>query len=347
MLDVGLIGLGPEWEHRYRPALINLRHRMRVRVIQSAVGTLADQTAAEWRCDAAHGLLAAIDRTDVRAVLIFDPAWYGTVPAEFACLKGKPAFLAGRLGEWVARAHALVPLAAETETPLMPDFGHRYTPATSRLKELIASRLGRPDSIVVHTSASESSGNDGNQATGDRRRQIHAPLLSVPCSLSPAQDEFVDQPRVASDALLRALDWACHLIGTAPAEVRGVSAADAGEEAIVKFAQSKSGGVAPTARIVLHRNSPYQSEWSAEVRCRKGLARITGGTQIDWQNAEESRSESLSGEREGVEVMLDHFSRRVVGGLIPLPTLDDLCRASRLADAVQSSRECGQPVMVE
>ncbi|HTI49879.1 MAG TPA: hypothetical protein VL475_02970 [Planctomycetaceae bacterium] len=319
MLDVGLIGLGPEWEYRYRPALINLRHRMRVRVIQSAVGSLAEQIAGEWRCDPAQGLRAAMERCDVRALLILDTAWYGAVPAEFACRTGKPAFLAGRLGHWVSRAESLKPLAFETDTPLMPDFGHRYTPATSRLKELIATRLGRPDEVVVQT--------------------------RMPAAVNGSVDstEALERGR---DELLAALDWACHLIGTVPVEVRGTVTPAGSEESLIAFQRSAAGGAPASARIVLHHLPLTPSDWTAEVRCRKGTARLQGGTQIEWEDATEQRSESLSGERGGVEVMLDHFSRRVVGGLIPIPTLDDLCRAARIADAADASRNLGKPVAI-
>jgi len=318
MLDVGLIGLGPEWESRYRPALTNLRHRMRLRVIQSAVGILAEQTAVEWRCDPACGLRAAMERHDVRALLILDTAWYGPVPVEFACRTGKPAFLAGRLADWIPRAGELSRLAADTETTLMPDFGHRYTPATTRSKELIATHLGRPESVVVHTS-------------------VRASMNGCEPSCSPAD--------AAREALLSALDWACHLFGTAPADVLGTLGPGGADETAISFKRSAAGGPPATARIVLHRDSAA-NEWSAEIRCAHGSARLQGGTNIEWSVGSDSRNESLSHERDGVEVMLDHFSRRVIGGLIPVPTLDDLCRAARLVEAAIESRATGRPVPV-
>ena len=55
---------------------------------------------------------------------------------------------------------------------------------------------------------------------------------------------------------------------------------------------------------------------------------------MTWESAGKREIESLDSERAAVEVMLDHFSRRVVGGLIPVPTLDDFCRASRLVETV-------------
>jgi predicted dehydrogenase len=266
-------------------------------------------------------LRAAIERSDVRALLILDASWYGSVPAEFACRTGKPAFLAGRLGDWIPRGDALVQLAAETETTLMPDFRHRYTPATSRLKELIATRLGRLEEVLVEARVSSPSGNG----------QV---------SMDPSA-------RLEVEVLIAALDWTCHLIGTAPAEVRGTVGPTGAEEAVISFKRSAAGGAPASARIVLHPDSAETPDWKASIRCQRGSAELAGGTHIDWKAGAERRSESLSNERGGVEVMLDHFSRRVIGGLIPVPTLDDLCQAARLAGAAVESRRTGRPVTVE
>ena len=99
MLNVGLIGLGPEWERRYFPALVKLRHRIRVRSVYAPVITHAEQVSAEFDCDVAPGLVALMEREDVRALLVLDAAWYAGIPARFACQAGKPAFLAGLLAE--------------------------------------------------------------------------------------------------------------------------------------------------------------------------------------------------------------------------------------------------------
>jgi len=48
--------------------------------------------------------------------------------------------------------------------------------------------------------------------------------------------------------------------------------------------------------------------------------------------------ESLDAERNETEVMLDHFSRRIVGGLIPIPTLDDVLRAIDVLVEAELSR---------
>lgn len=320
MIDVALIGLGPEWETRFRPALLNLRKRLRVRVVQSAVSSVAEQIATEWGCQPAGSLTSVFDRVDLRAVLILDTAWYGMVPVELALRRGKPAFLAGKLSDWANRAASLASLAALCETPVMPDFGHRYWPASSRLKELLATRLGRPDSIAVHIRR------DGGPVGGE-----------VP---TRSDDE------APPGDLLVAIDWICHLVGTAPAQVRA-SGSKAVSQTTITFKRSAAGGAPATAQIVFHPASAPVAPWTAEIRCRRGIARLKSDSQIEWDTATDRHSETLLGERPSVDVMLDHFSRRVVGGLIPVGTLGDLDLAVRLAQAAGKSRETGQPVPIE
>jgi len=45
---------------------------------------------------------------------------------------------------------------------------------------------------------------------------------------------------------------------------------------------------------------------------------------------EEGTTESLTADRSEVEVMIDHFCRRLAGGLIPVADISDVCRCLRL-----------------
>src|SRR5258706_1919418 len=93
MLKVGLIGLGADWERRYRPALLKLRPRLRVQAVYAPVSTQAELAAAELGCHIASGLLGPVERDDVHAILVLDAALYGDVPSHFACLAGGSAIL--------------------------------------------------------------------------------------------------------------------------------------------------------------------------------------------------------------------------------------------------------------
>ena len=58
-------------------------------------------------------------------------------------------------------------------------------------------------------------------------------------------------------------------------------------------------------------------------------------------------AESLAAERSEIEVMLDHFSRRVVGGLVPVPTLEDVRRAQFIAERARQCLATGGQVALD
>jgi len=320
MLNIGLIGLGVEWERAFGPALAELRRRLRVRWVYAPVATRAEQAAAELDCEIADGMLALLEREEVRAVLVLDSAWYAFLPAQLACHVGKPAFIAAPLGPRLPIAEPLLRHAAEAGITLMADFRSRYTPATSRLRELIATRLGRPTSIVVEP------GTPGFEAE----------------ELLPAQ--------IARELLASTIDWCANLVGTSAISVRAAQNAAEGRagalEAGLEFRRSAAGDAPATAsiridlvdlcattnRAAAETGVPFR----AEIRCTKGRAVIEGPRRIRWESEGESRNELLESDRGAVQVMLDHFTRRVVGGLIPVPTLDDAVRAFQLTDAALS-----------
>jgi predicted dehydrogenase len=256
----------------------------------------------------------------VRALLVLDAAWYAGIPARFACQAGKPAFLAGRLMHRLPMAEELMQRAAETGVTLMPDFSHRYTPGTSRLRELVASRLGRPLEIAVDAAAVKTD-SGGDESLPVARR----------------------------DVLAATIDWCTNLVGTPPAIVRAAPVSDANSNSLsevhIEFRRPAAGGHAARATIRLLEDTAgsvsdcdgTEISLLACVKCANGIAFLEGPRQVTWEHKGERLGETLVADRAGVEVMLDHFTRRVVGGLIPVPTLEDLCRAYQLADTVLNS----------
>jgi predicted dehydrogenase len=313
MLRVGLIGLGADWEVRTRPAIEKLRHRLEVRSVYAPVLPQAEQAAAELGCSVAPGILSLIERDDLRAVLVFDGAWYGGTPAQFACHAGKPTFLAGSLLEHRAIPDSVRRHAAESGITLMPDFGHRYTPATSRLRELIATRLGNPKNISV---------------------TAYIPVDS--------DIDFKATHAATRNALATAIDWCTCVVGSGSFSARE-NAEPSGLYTQFEFRRTGSAGPSSVASIhvadVACRTGEIRAadsnpvRFHVEIDCPGGRACVDGPINLTWETGGERHTESLAADRPEMEVMLDHFSRRAVGGLIPVPTLDDVCRAFELADA--------------
>src|SRR5207237_4199630 len=91
-LRVGVIGLGPRWQRRYKPALLALRRMYEVRVLFDQIPQQATREARRLGCDAVTGITSLLESDDVDAVLLLDSQWFRLWPIEQACRCGKPVF---------------------------------------------------------------------------------------------------------------------------------------------------------------------------------------------------------------------------------------------------------------
>lgn len=324
-VNVGIIGAGPIWESRYRPALEALKKRLRVRAVHDWVAARAEQVAADLDAQPVQGIRSLIERPDIQAVLLLDPGWYGYEPLRLLATLRKPAFLAGSLGQNAELLCELHEQARADGLILMPEFSLRHTPATSRLQELMATRLGRP---------------------GDIRVEAVAP--------DPADADAVPG-QSGDDLLIGLLDWIRYIAGRAPQSVSAERvASDEGEIHRILIEFRKPAGDVARSELRIRRRTECAPSGSTcgsaslwlqqEVNCERGVAEIRGSSQIAWANGNGRHEETLTSERSEIELLLDLFCRRVVGGLVPVADLRDVCRGLTLADAVARSRESGSPV---
>lgn len=319
MVPVGVIGLSSDWEARYRPALRSLRNRIVVRAVYDPVLSRAEHAAGEMGATAVAGMRALARRDDLKALLVFDTGWYGPEALRILCRAGRPIFIGGDFSADAATLERLAAAAVDCGTMVMPALESRYTPATFRLRELIATRLGRPLHVAV--TAEQPGVAAGGFAVNDR-----------------PQAEF----------LARLADWCCYVVPTPPADVQ-VAASDALAGTTIRFSfdRPRIGGERPIADIQLTSagiGSAAPSDPTYHVRCERGEATLESVDRIAWQTDGECVDESLSADRSAVQVMLDHFCRRVVGGLIPVADLEDVRRSRALVRAAAESWRTGSPV---
>jgi predicted dehydrogenase len=326
MLKVGIIGLGPAWESRYYPALCKLRDRICPTAVYDAVQTRAEAVAHELQAQRVDGIYALISRRDVEAVLLFDANWHAEIPLHFACQHLKPVFIAGSLGDNVPHIQELQHYAANHGLSLMPELSRRYTPATLRFRELLATSLGRV-----------------------RRLRLELTLPTAAAHpLVPGQSNELD-------LLVGLVDWCRCVIGLQPQSIssRIVLPATSQRATITRirevdliFKRSATDGELGRAEIRLRipgaQVSPTESDMTLQCQadCALGHATLTGSDQLIWRAGNTHHQESLSTERSEVELMLDHFTRRILGGLIPIPNLDDVCQSLAWVQAV--SRPSGE-----
>ncbi|MEM9644805.1 MAG: Gfo/Idh/MocA family oxidoreductase, partial [Planctomycetota bacterium] len=156
-LNLGLIGLGSAWQTRHRPALRVLQDRFDVRAVFGTVSKLAESCAAEFQADPVDGYRAICGRSDIDAILVLERSWLGWLPALAACEAGKAVYWAGDLRFDPTADRPIQSRIDESGIAFMTEFPRRFAPATLRLKELIATRLGRPKLIFCHRRLDESS----------------------------------------------------------------------------------------------------------------------------------------------------------------------------------------------
>ena len=308
-VNFGLIGLGPFWESRYRPALAKLEPRLKVVGVYDNVLSRADQAARETHSRVVEGITALVDRPDVQALLWLEAGWQGSTILGLLCDRRKPVLMAARcplsLPEWQqvreqVAAHGLT---------IFPAFPKRCTPASNRLQELLATQLGQPLRIDVSISP--------------------ASLEAVPFA---TEADFGGVTPPPEDPLLDWTDWTQYLFRALPQEV--IRRGD-GQGWRLDFAPlSSSGNTEPRiAELSLSPAPPVADQPTLDevrLQCERGEARILGSCLLEWTVDGVANSESLTAERTETEVLLDHFCRRVVGGLIPVPDLGDLCRAKQV-----------------
>lgn len=332
MIKVGIIGLGPVWETRYRPALERLRERLAVCAVYDPVAGRAEQVADELRAVPCYGVAALLEGHALDAVLLLDRSWHGDYPLRLLLEKRKPAYLAGSFGSEVERLRELHEAADAAGLTLMPEFSRRYTPATERLQELMATRLGRPRRITIEATAPE-----------------------------PDDVAAVPGQKTGFDLLVGLLDWCRYVVRMAPVsiECRPLEpAAGTGTEdvaVVAEFQQPRGAGERPVAELRIHgrpsnpepASAPAASHPCHQIVCERGSAGIDSTVAITWTCEDGPVAESLASERSEVEVMLDHFCRRIVGGLIPVADIADVCRAVSLAQAAEESLRSGRRIEVE
>jgi hypothetical protein len=294
MLNIGIIGLGPHWESQYRPALARLSRRLRVTAIYDPVASRAERAAQELGAACVLSMRKLLKRSDVRAVLLLEESWHGLAPPRFALASGKSLYVAGRLTSPLESLDALCRAAAGQSLVICPALRLRTAPATVRMMELTATRLGSVEAADIELK--------------------------------------VKQGTTLLPLLVAVIDAASVVVRSVPAAVERMTEGTALMELNVTFGRLASDGNPVMLRLDVSRvdSSPGIG---VSLICRRGMLAQTGDVALRWKLADgEEAHEELDLERPGAEVLLDHFARRIVGGLVPIPGLDDACRILRLLE---------------
>lgn len=324
-LRVGLIGLGPAWESRHRPALRALGDRFEVRAVCEQVAHRAEQVAREHRAAQVDGFRALARREDIDAIMLLAKQWYGPQPIFAACDAGKAIYCGTGFGPSPETAARIKQRVEQAGIAFMAEFPRRHAPATVRLKELIATRLGPPRLLFCHL----------------RVNPDHRAL--------PGEGDSAAANNALSD-MVELVDWCRYVVGREPTSVFGAAHRNpSGEEDYqmmsLDFATDDSVGSGATAQISCGRYMPscwteamtFRPPAALQVACEEGVAFIDLPSTLVWFDRAGRQMESLEHERPVGELMLSQFVRSVTRLVRDTSSLEDAYRAHWIVHQARES----------
>lgn len=332
-LHLGLIGLGNGWDTHHRPALRALADRFAVTAVFDQISHRAKSVAEQFEAAHVDGFRCLARREDVDAILLLGEGWYGTQPVLAACDSGKAVYLATTTDISLAEIDLLRRRVHDTGIAFMGELARRHSPATLRVKELIATKLGVPKLVFCHFRSAETE-------AGKRR----------------ITDTASDKCR---HELIELIDWCRFTVGSEPSFVTstahtippqtpdGSSSPDY-QTITLDFSEGNRPGMGPMAQISCSRYIPacwsealgYRPRAAMQVACEHGIAFIDLPSTLVWFDQAGRHHESLDGERPLSERLLTQFFRAVTSLVVNTSDMDDTYRAVQILEkAEQSHRE--------
>jgi predicted dehydrogenase len=276
------------------------------------------------------GYRALIEREDVDAVMMLESDWYGMLPLLAACDAGKAVYCSAEI-DFEPNAAAEVKRRVEgAGIAFMSEFPRRFAPATLRLKELIATRLGHPRLLFCHRRLACESGDYSRSA-----RSLNAR---------------------SSRELIELIDWCRYIVGHDPNWVQAVwhpsihdsITADyqiisidfsSGEDYRKKsLAQISCGAYIPA---YWHEAIAFRPPAAVQVCCEKGLAFVDLPNGLVWFDEAGRHQESLDSELPVGQQLLAQFHRAVTSLVRKVGDLEDTYRALQTLETAQRSMREG------
>ena len=332
-IRLGLIGLGDHWTTRHAPALRALADQFEVRAICDQVRHRAEHAASDFHAEAVDGYHVLVQREDIDAVLVLSPQWFGKLPILAACDSGKAVYCAIGLELSPGEAQEIKRRVDEAGIAFVAEFPRRHAPATLRLKELIATQLGRPRLLFCH-----------------QRSVVDEPS---------ADKNNVARNNTIFRHIIGQIDWCGYVTDCRPAFVTGVMhfSGEHGETEDyrmlnIDFSHDGKPGAGPTAQISCGRYVPadweeaisYRLLPALQVSCEKGIAFVDLPSSLVWFNEAGHHQESLDSERPLGEVLLTHFHRSITSLVRRSTDIEDAYTAIRVLQAAVQSHEEGRRI---
>ena len=324
-MRVGVVGLGRLWEARHKPALARMADRFEVRAVYDQVARRAATEAAHLGCAAPEGLAALVERPDVDVIYLLTPQWFGLHAIGLACAAGKPIYCALPVAGDPTALREVAEAIRARGTPFMPELARRFYPATLRLRELLATTLGRPRLVLGQDRLF---GFDRYGQPGPTTQMAPAPLLVDPGSYLLDWCRWVFQAEPVS------------ILGFGGPVLRGPGPADDFEGIWLEFPDGARAQIA-VGRYHRHRWGDalqFLPPPGFQVYAEHGAAWLELPDRIQWTDADGPHEERLPLEPTVGEVLNDQFHRMVRGDQSLAPRLDDALAVAHLIEQLRTDR---------
>lgn len=339
-LRIGLIEVGPAWQARHRPALRMLRDRFDVRAVCCGVAKKAEPVAAEFQADVMDGYRAMVTRSDIDAVMILERSWHGWLPVIAACEAGKAVYWAGDPQFDPVADAAVYRQVDQAGIAFMAELPRRFAPATLRLKELIATKLGAPRLIFCH-----------------RRLPVTTAKPGGLCDSDPLAE--------GRRELVELIDWCRYVVSRNPSSVTALvhhapGSDPAGAAKHDYQCLSLQFAATPTAPEVIcqlscgqyipaawHEAIGFRPPSAMQICCEHGLAFIDLPATLVWFDEAGRHLESLETELSVGEQLLTQFHRTVTSLVRRRNDLDDAFRAAGVLFAADRSAIEGRRIELD
>lgn len=325
-LRIGVVGVGPAWDSSHLPALRALSDRFEVVAFCDPVRHRAEQAARQFDAAVHDGFRGLTSREEIDAVLLLSAEFYGPLPIYAACEQAKAVYCAAAIDLEDSEAQTLRQRVEEAGIAFMAEFPCRLSPATLRLKELLATRLGAPKLLFCN------------------RRRVH-------------RDSAQSGSRCYRD-LVELVDWCRYIVESEPTSLLANSHQGAGEAQQDYFSvnldfspadkpQTGSLAVIGCGDYVtenLRESLAFRRPADLKVVCEHGIAFVDLPNTVAWYDKAGQHLESLDHERPVGEQLLIHFHRAVASLVLKSSSLADAHRAISIANLAKVSCESGQRV---
>jgi predicted dehydrogenase len=335
-LRIGLIGLSRDWQQRHHPALRMLQERFELRGVYSSVMALADGVAREFGAQTFDGFYSMVSREDIDAVMMLEGDWYGITPLIAACENGKAIYCGGEVDFDPHKAADLKQVVEDAGVAFMAEFPRRFAPASLRLKELIATRLGKPKLLFCHRRmACESS--DGRRNGRTLSARADRELV-----------ELIDWCRFIVGREVRAVQAVSHPVaartGDSDYQVLSLDLSEHDAPACSTLAQISCGAYIPAS---WHEAITFRPPAAVQVCCENGLAFVDLPNSLVWFDEAGRHQESLDSELPVGQQLLTQFHRAVTSLVRKTADIEDIYRSLMTLQMARHSMNSGQRAVLE